>query len=62
MAPFHYVLKAPSVSNLDLIEHTTVYLTSLKAIKNPVLCMLPQGRYLQFYDGFSWGSKPEPHR
>jgi hypothetical protein len=32
----------------------------LKAIKNPVLCMLPQGRYLQFYDGFSWGSKPEP--
>jgi hypothetical protein len=28
MAPFHYMLKAPSVSNLDVIEHTAVYLTS----------------------------------
>ncbi len=26
MAPFHYMLKAPSVSNLDVIEHTAVYL------------------------------------
>jgi hypothetical protein len=30
MAPFHYMLKAPSVSNLDVIEHTTVYLTYFK--------------------------------
>jgi hypothetical protein len=27
MAPFHYMLKAPSVSNLDVIENTAVYLT-----------------------------------
>jgi hypothetical protein len=36
---------------------------SLKAIKDPVLCCAAffTARLLQFYDGFSWGSKPEPH-
>ena len=38
MAPFHYMLKAPSVSNLDVIEHTTVYLTSYPGKQSRILC------------------------
>ena len=38
MAPFHYMLKAPSVSNLDVIEHTTVYLTSYPWKQSRILC------------------------
>ena len=38
MAPFHYMLKAPSVSNLDVIEHITVYLTSYSWKQSRILC------------------------
>jgi hypothetical protein len=38
MAPFHYMLKAPSVSILDVIEHTAIYLTSYPWKQSRILC------------------------
>jgi hypothetical protein len=59
MAPFRYMLKAPSVSNLDVIEHITVYLTDTCKITDliscPVLCGSQFNNFKNFHGIFLTG-------